>query len=60
MARKRIVSESRKKGIQDFLAEYQPKTAKKLQKTLKDLMADTVQSMLEAEIEDELGYSKWY
>ena len=27
MARKRIVSESRKKVIQDFLAEYQPKTA---------------------------------
>lgn len=59
MARKRIVSESRKKVIQDFLAEYQPKTAKELQEILKDLMADTVQSMLEAEIEDELGYSKY-
>ena len=59
MARKRIVSESRKKVIQDFLAEYQPKTAKELQEILKDLMADTVQSMLEAEIDDELGYSKY-
>ena len=59
MARKRIVSESRKKVIQDFLAEYQPKTAKELQEILKDLMADTVQSMLETEIEDELGYSKY-
>ena len=58
MARKRIVSESRKKVIQDFLTEYQPKTAKELQEILKDLMADTVQSMLEAEIEDELGYFK--
>lgn len=59
MTRKRIVSESRKKVIQDFLAEYQSKTAKELQEILKDLMADTVQSMLEAEIEDELGYSKY-
>lgn len=30
MARKRIVSESRKNVIQDFLAEYQPKTAKEI------------------------------
>ena len=50
MARKRIVSESRKKVIQDFLVEYQPKTAKKLQEILKDLIADTVQSMLESSL----------
>lgn len=30
MTRKRIISESRKKVIQDFLVEYQPKTAKEL------------------------------
>ena len=47
-----------KKIIQDFLAEYQPKTAKELQEILKDLMADTIQSMLEAEIEDELRVFK--
>lgn len=38
MARKRIVSESRKKVTQDFLVEYQPKTTKELQEILKDLM----------------------
>lgn len=59
MARKRIVSESRKKLIREFLTEFQPKDARELQNILKDLMADTVQSMLEAEIEDELGYSKY-
>ena len=30
-----------------------------MQEILKDLIADIVQSMLEAEIEDELGYSKY-
>lgn len=50
MAKKRIVSESRKKVIQDFLVEYQPKTAKELQELLKDLIADTVQSMLESSL----------
>lgn len=59
MARKRIVSESRKKLIREFLTEFQPKDARELQNILKNLMADTVQSMLEAEIEDELGYSKY-
>lgn len=59
MAQKRIVSESRKKLIREFLTEFQPKDARELQNILKDLMADTVQSMLEAEIEDELGYSKY-
>ena len=50
MAKKRIVFESRKKVIQDFLVEYQPKTAKELQELLKDLIADTVQSMLESSL----------
>lgn len=58
MARKRIVSESRKKLIREFLTEFQPKDARELQNILKNLMADTIQSMLEAEIEDKLGYSK--
>ncbi len=46
---------TRKKVIQDFLAKYQPKITKELQEIPKDLMADTVQSM----IEDELVYSKY-
>ena len=48
-----------KKVIQNFLAESQPKTAKELQEILKNLMTDTVQSLLEAKIEDKLGYSKY-
>lgn len=59
MARQRKVSEARKRVIREFLEEFKPKDARELQDILKDLMADTVQSMLEVEIDEELGYSKY-
>lgn len=59
MARQRKVSETRKRVIRELLEEFKPKDAHELQDLLKDLMADTVQSMLEVEIDEELGYSKY-
>ncbi|GAA6326245.1 hypothetical protein F350042L8_33430 [Fusobacterium ulcerans] len=59
MARQRKISDARRKLIREFLEEFKPKDARELQDILKDLMADTVQSMLEVEIDEELGYSKY-
>ena len=35
---------------------YQPKTVGDIQKMLKDLFADTMEDMLKAELDEELGY----
>ena len=37
---------------------YQPKTVGDIQKMLKDLFADTMEDMLKAELNEELGYAK--
>ncbi|MFV0239165.1 MAG: IS256 family transposase [Lacrimispora sphenoides] len=42
-----------------LLQHYQPKTAQDVQEMLKDLLGDTLQGMLEAELDTELGYSKY-
>lgn len=57
MVRQRKVSEARKRVIREFLEGFKPKDAYELQDLLKDLMADTVQFMLEVEIDEELRYS---
>ena len=45
--------------IKQLLQEYQPKSAADLQNMLKDLLGDTVQNMLESELDNKLGYSKY-
>lgn len=50
-----IMSFSRK----ELIKETKPKSAKDVQETLKDLFADKLKEMLEAELDEHLGYSKY-
>ena len=59
MARQRKLSPERKEFIQGLLAHYNPKDAHDVQDMLKDLLGDTLQGMLEAEMDETLGYSKY-
>ena len=59
MARQRKLSSERKAFINSLLEHYNPKDAQDVQEMLKDLLGDTLQGMLEAEIDDKLGYSKY-
>lgn len=59
MARQRKLSEERKNLINQLLATYKPEDADGVQSMLKDLLGDTLQGMLESELEEDLGYSKY-
>ena len=59
MARRRRMTPERKEFIDGLLAHYQPEDANDVQEMLKDLLGDTLQGMLEAEMDDHLGYSKY-
>lgn len=59
MARQRKLSPERKAFINGLLEHYQPETANDVQEMLKDLLGDTLQGMLESELDTELGYSKY-
>lgn len=54
-----IMSLSRKNFIKQLIKENDIKSAKDIQEVLKDLFTETIQEMLEAELDDELGYSKY-
>ena len=56
MARKRIITPEKKELISKLIEEYDIKTVKDLQEALKDLLGDTIQNMLEAELDKHLGY----
>lgn len=47
-----------KDQLRQFIKENNLKSVEDVQKTLKDLFAETLQEMLEAELETELGYAK--
>lgn len=49
----------KKELLRDFIRENNLTTAQELQQALKDLFASTLQEMLEAELDDYLGYSKY-
>ncbi|OFB66304.1 transposase [Synergistes jonesii] len=49
----------RKALIQSLLSHYKPEDAQDVQAMLRDLLGDTIQQMLEAEMDDHLGYSKY-
>lgn len=59
MARQRKLSPERKAFITSLLENYQPKDVNDVQNMLKDLLGDTLQGMLEAEMDEKLGYSKY-
>lgn len=59
MARQRKLTPEKKALISELLKTYQPEDAQGVQSMLKDLLADTLQGMLETELEDDLGYSKY-
>ena len=59
MARQRKLSPERKELIQGLISHYKPEDAQDVQAMLRDLLGDTLQQMLEAEMDDHLGYSKY-
>ena len=59
MARQRKLSPERKAFINSLLEHYNPKDAGEVQEMVKDLLGDTLQGMLEAEMDEKLGYSKY-
>ena len=59
MARQRKLSPERKAFINSLIEHYQPNDAQDVQEMLKDLLGDTLQGMLESEMDAKLGYSKY-
>lgn len=59
MARQRKLSPERRAFINSLIEHYQPEDAHDVQEMLKDLLGDTLQGMLEAEMDAKLGYSKY-
>ena len=57
MARRRKLTPERKAFIDSLIAHYNPKDVSDVQEMLKDLLGDTLQDMLEAEMDEHLGYS---
>ena len=55
MARRRKMDPERKAFINSLLEHYQPKDTQDIQDMLKDLLGETLQGMLEAEMDDHLG-----
>lgn len=59
MAGQRKLSPERKAFINSLIEHYYPEDAADVQEMLKDLLGDTLQGMLEAELDEKLGYSKY-
>ncbi|WP_288298778.1 transposase [uncultured Megasphaera sp.] len=59
MTRQRKLSPERKEFLQKLLSAYQPEDTQDVQNMLKDLFGDTLQTLLEAEMDEQLGYSKY-
>lgn len=53
------MTEGKRNLIQGLLQEYDIETAEDIQDALRDLLSGTVQEMLEAEMDDHLGYGKY-
>jgi len=53
------MTEGKRNIIQGLLQEYDIETAEDIQDALKDLLFGTVKEMLEAEMDDHLGYGKY-
>ena len=59
MARQRKMTPERKAFINSLLEHYKPQDTQDVQDMLKDLLGDTLQGMLETEMDEKLGYSKY-
>ena len=57
MSRRKLTPE-KKAAITNFISMYDIKSTGNLQEALKDLLGDTIQTMLESELDQELGYEK--
>lgn len=53
------MSEGKKNIIAELIKEYDIKTAKDIEDALRDLMGGTIQEMLEAELDEHLGYRSY-
>ena len=59
MARQRKLTPERKKLNNGLFSHYKPGDVHDVQAMFRDLLGDTIQRMLEAEMEEHLGYSKY-
>ena len=53
-----VMTEGKRRIIQQLLQEYDIETAEDIQDALKDLLGGTIKEMMEAEMTDHLGYDK--
>ena len=53
-----VMTEEKRNIIQQLLQEYDIETAEDIQDAFKDLLGGTTKEMMEAEIDDHLGYQK--
>ena len=53
-----VMTEGKREIVRGLLAEYDIKDAHDIQEALKDLLGSTIKEMMEAEMEDHLGYEK--
>ena len=53
-----VMKEGKRNIIQQLLQEYDIETAEDIQDALKDLLGGTIKEMMEAEMDDHLGYQK--
>ena len=53
-----VMTEGKRNIIQQLLQEYDIETAEDIQDALKDLLGGTIKKMMEAEMDNHLGYQK--
>lgn len=53
-----VMTEGKRNIIQQLLHEYDIETTEDIQNALKDLLGGTIKEMMEAEMDDHLGYQK--
>ena len=56
LVHKVVMTEGKRNIIQQLLQEYDIETAEDIQNALKDLLGGTIKEMMEAEMDDHLGY----
>ena len=59
MARRKRMPEGKKNIIAALLQEYDIQSAEDIQDALKDLLGDTIKEMMEAEMDEHLGYESY-
>ena len=57
--RREKMSEGKKNIIASLIQEYDIKSASDIQEALKDLLGGTIQEMMEAELDEHLGYEEY-